>query len=36
LDNILPPPDVRTKFRNAVNQGSGLRLLLGLALWHDM
>ncbi|MEI7782380.1 MAG: hypothetical protein WCJ18_10710, partial [Planctomycetota bacterium] len=35
LDRILPPPGARTQFRNPVNDGGAVRLLLGLALWHD-
>lgn len=30
--SLLPPPDVRTAFRNPVNAGGPIRLLLGLAI----
>ncbi|NDC53187.1 MAG: hypothetical protein EBZ74_02580 [Planctomycetia bacterium] len=35
VDRILPRPEVATDFRNPVNHGGAIRLLLGLALWTD-
>ena len=32
VDSLLPPPGVRTGFKNPVNSGGAVRLLLGLAL----
>lgn len=35
VDRLLPDPDTRPAFRNAINEGGAIRLLLGLALWLD-
>ena len=32
---VLPGPDVRTAFKNPVNSGGAVRLLLGLAIVPD-
>ena len=35
VDRLLPGPDARPNFRNAIDEGGKIRLLLGLALWLD-
>ena len=35
VDRLLPGPEARPTFRNAINEGGPIRLLVGLALWLD-
>jgi asparagine synthase (glutamine-hydrolysing) len=35
LDRLLPGPNTQPTFRNAINEGGPIRLLLGLAFWLD-
>lgn len=35
VDRLLPGPQAQPAFRNAINDGGPIRLLLGLALWLD-
>jgi hypothetical protein len=35
VNRLLPGPELKPAFRNAINEGGPIRLLLGLALWLD-
>jgi hypothetical protein len=35
VNRLLPGPDTQPTFRNAINEGGAIRLLLGLAFWLD-
>ncbi len=35
VDRLLPGPDMKPTYRNAINEGGPIRLLLGLAFWLD-
>ncbi len=35
VERLLPGADTQPRFRNAINEGGPIRLLLGLALWLD-